>query len=206
MKVKEHKVMLDGIGSRLKKLLSSLDDVQKEHPISGLRINDRAKAALISANYRTVSDICLADCEDIVRLKNVGDTSLSKLCLDLEREYNIKHESYALAALIKDASDGMKYQDIVFRRLGMNGYKRETLASIGGKFTMTRERIRQIESTVLGEVMSGLRGAGVRDQIRFLQSIDIASPEAEAILVGIDRPDKALQTLNRIYTSILEAN
>lgn len=194
MKVKEKKELLQSLGLRMQKLHHSLNDVQRGHLIAQLRINERAKNALLAANYRTVSDLCLSDFEDLVRLKNVGEASLKDLCDDIEREYHVRHKSHTLDSLIADASTGIKYREVLFRRLGVQGFKRETLDAIGKSLSMTRERIRQIEVSATNEILSGLRGEEIREKVRFLAE-DQSSPEAVKLLEGIDRPEKVLRVL-----------
>ena len=43
-------------------------------------------------------------------------------------------------------------KDIIIRRFGLNGHEPETLESIGQDFSITRERVRQIEKRVLDKL------------------------------------------------------
>jgi len=45
-----------------------------------------------------------------------------------------------------------KEQDVLRRRFGLHGHQPETLEEIGVKYTVTRERIRQIENTAVGKI------------------------------------------------------
>jgi len=43
-------------------------------------------------------------------------------------------------------------RDIIIRRFGLNGHEPETLESIGQDFSITRERVRQIEKRVIRQI------------------------------------------------------
>ncbi len=56
----------------------------------------------------------------------------------------------AAASLLKQLTD--KEEDIIRRRYGLNGKPKQTLEEIGKFYNLTRERIRQIESTAIKKI------------------------------------------------------
>lgn len=62
-------------------------------------------------------------------------------------------------------------QDVVSRRLGLKTGNPETLESIGKKYKITRERVRQIEEAALRELRKKFDGFGLSDKIAKVKGI-----------------------------------
>ena len=60
--------------------------------------------------------------------------------------------SASIDNLIKDLKP--RQRDVLISRFGLDDGKKKTLASIGGKYNLTRERIRQIEEEALRTVQN----------------------------------------------------
>ena len=90
----------------------------------------------------------------------VGDEDDSELGLFFPDETSTKFieriEEEDLRKKILELFDEMKLserdKDIIIRRLGLNGEEEETLDSIGKKYGITRERIRQIQSKIINKL------------------------------------------------------
>ena len=61
-----------------------------------------------------------------------------------------------VADLLKSASTRNK--DIISRRFGLKTGKKETLESIGSSYSITRERVRQIEESTLSQLRQAVSG------------------------------------------------
>jgi len=59
-----------------------------------------------------------------------------------------------LKEVIFSAFSNEKEKEVLIRRFSLNGHKRETLENIGKRFSVTRERIRQIEKTIFKKLSS----------------------------------------------------
>lgn len=83
----------------------------------------------------------------------MDDSILDKVILSKQaeqmREFNPPE---AVAALLKQLSN--KEEDVLRRRYGLNGKEKQTLEEIGKFYNLTRERIRQIESTAVKKIRS----------------------------------------------------
>lgn len=62
-------------------------------------------------------------------------------------------------------------QDIISRRFGLKTGSVETLESIGGKYEITRERVRQIEEVSLRELRKSFDGFNLKDQVSKVKNI-----------------------------------
>ena len=60
--------------------------------------------------------------------------------------------------LVSEILSGLKERDreIISKRFGLNGVEVETLEGIGKKYSLTRERVRQIEMAALGRIRAAL--------------------------------------------------
>ena len=63
--------------------------------------------------------------------------------------------SASIDNLIKDLKP--RQRDVLISRFGLDDGKKKTLASIGGKYNLTRERVRQIEEEALRTVQKSYR-------------------------------------------------
>src|SRR3989344_2424063 len=63
-----------------------------------------------------------------------------------------------VANLVKSLS--VRNKDIISRRFGLKNGKKETLESIGKSYGITRERVRQIEESTLGQLMKSISSSG----------------------------------------------
>ena len=79
-----------------------------------------------------------------------GDNT--QLILDKLQEGKLKDAHFSKFArdLISNLKE--KQQDVVVRRFGLSGRKKTTLDAIGKDFGVTRERVRQIESSVYSKI------------------------------------------------------
>ena len=62
-------------------------------------------------------------------------------------------------------------QDVISRRFGLKTGNVETLESIGGKYKITRERVRQIEEAALRELRKNFDGFGLAEQVSKIKAI-----------------------------------
>ncbi len=75
-----------------------------------------------------------------------------------------------VAELLKNIS--ARNKDIVSRRFGLKTGKKETLESIGSSYRITRERVRQIEESTLGQLRQAVSGnTDVTQYIRLAKDI-----------------------------------
>src|SRR3989338_1303365 len=98
-----------------------------------------------------------------------------------EREQAEFVPSFLLRALLEAINQ--REQEVISRRHGLGGKKKETLEAIGGSFRVTRERIRQIENTAL----------------RHLRDSEAYQPVAE-------RMDQALGRILDAHGGVMEEN
>ncbi len=76
----------------------------------------------------------------------------------------VKHDvDKLISLLIKDLNP--RQRDVLFGRYGLSGSEPMTLAKIGGKYNVTRERIRQIESLSLNSVRAKFTGVQFNDLV-----------------------------------------
>ena len=62
-------------------------------------------------------------------------------------------------------------QDVIFRRFGLKTGDIETLESIGKKYNITRERVRQIEETALRELRKNFESFNFKDRVLNIKAI-----------------------------------
>lgn len=133
-------------------------------------MNLTVRVANVFANYGivTVSDLAKWSTQKLLGLANFGRTSVRDLCESLEaalregpadtetRKKNEEVEQLSLLSGIRRAllvfSD--RDRDILQRRMGLLGAS-ETLQQIADDYSITRERVRQIESKALQKLMRG---------------------------------------------------
>lgn len=77
---------------------------------------------------------------------------------------------------INSISEGLKFlnfrsQDIISKRFGLKTGNVETLESIGRKYKITRERVRQIEEVALRELRKNFDNFNLKDQVNEIKGI-----------------------------------
>ena len=77
----------------------------------------------------------------------MGDSLINEKSLNPLLVCSNKNEVQILNDFLKKLDKRRRY--IVTRRFGLDGLKPDTLEVIGGKFNLTRERIRQLEASAL---------------------------------------------------------
>lgn len=61
-----------------------------------------------------------------------------------------------------------RQRDIIVRRFGLDGKDPLTLAELGTRYKVTRERVRQIEAAVLGQVNAKIKGTLMAECVEFM--------------------------------------
>lgn len=180
---------------RLEDIMAKLEKVvvnNRHDCIEEIRIHDRAKSALLKAGYTTVGSVIDAGVENLIKLKNVGVSTVEKLLNEIYAEYTVC-PPLQLQDIILHAAKGVKNADVVMMRFGIQRSKPMTLKEIGDERNMTRERVRQIESKAIATILSGRQGKQLRDIVLRCKAGDMEA--WKSISHGVVRADKILRTL-----------
>jgi hypothetical protein len=124
--------------------------------IENLDLSLRAINALKRLNIRTVSDLMNRDLEKIRNSMGVGKKTFAEIAEIIDRSDKIFKSKSApkppeptspicsvIDAFLLKIKD--RNREIFVKRIGLFDEKKETLESIGSRFGLTRERVRQIE-------------------------------------------------------------
>ena len=118
----------------------SVKEISKAVKIPVKKINK-----LLKLNFQQESlNAKIGDDEDS---DEVGDVLTNESAISPFLLTQDKDENEVLSKFLSDLSSRQRY--IIIRRFGLNGSKPETLETIGKKFNLTRERIRQLELVAL---------------------------------------------------------
>lgn len=143
-------------------------------PISEIQWSVRTANVFRESNIKRVGDFNKFEGLDLLSLKNFGKKSLNEVHTQLEyfiEKFIIEAGGYEFSLeFIRMVSrdnleDFVKYilskipirvrgKEIICRRFGLWNGKRETLSEIGKHFSITRERVRQIEVMSLRKIRS----------------------------------------------------
>jgi hypothetical protein len=154
-------LLKDSIGGRLKNVLEKMNCTTIQDI---LRITPEVLAKQGSVGRKTVEEfINLLNALSVtpMQIKEEADKNLPKTLPNIIREDFFKNIENIIDNYFVELNN-VKAQDILYKRFGLLGNSRYTLEEIGQYYGLTRERIRQIEASQIGVLITLLNGGKSR--------------------------------------------
>jgi hypothetical protein len=154
-------LLKDSIGGRLKNVLEKMNCTTIQDI---LRITPEVLAKQGSVGRKTVEEfINLLNALSVtpMQIKEEADKNLPKTLPNIIRDDFFKNIENIIDNYFVELNN-VKAQDILYKRFGLLGNSRYTLEEIGQYYGLTRERIRQIEASQIGVLITLLNGGKSR--------------------------------------------